>query len=140
MKKILSVVTLGALLTTGAMAAENKGLNVVLTADDAQTQMMAMVLSMMTLGQKKAVNMTLCSTAGDLAVKGKKSIVLKPKNKSPKMLLKAILKKGAKVEVCPLYLPNAGLDKSVLIEGITVANPKLVAKELLNSEFTTLSY
>lgn len=140
MKKILSVVTLGALLTTGAMAAENKGLNVVLTADDAQTQMMAMVLSMMTLGQKKTVNMTLCSTAGDLAVKGKKSIVLKPKNKSPKMLLKAILKKGAKVEVCPLYLPNAGLDKSVLIEGITVANPKLVAKELLNSEFTTLSY
>ena len=140
MKKFLSVVTLGALLTTGAMAAENKGLNVVLTADDAQTQMMAMVLSMMTLGEKKAVNMTLCSAAGDLAVKGKKSIVLKPKNKSPKMLLQAILKKGAKVEVCPLYLPNAGLDKSVLIEGITVANPKLVAKELLNSEFTTLSY
>jgi len=140
MKKFLSVVTLSALLTTGAIAVENKGLNVVLTAEDAQTQMMAMVLSMMTLSQKKAVNVTLCSSAGDLAVKGKESPLLKPKNKSPKMLLKAILKKGAKVEVCPLYLPNAGLDKSVLIEGITVAKPKMVAKQLLNSDFTTLSY
>ncbi|PLY08063.1 MAG: hypothetical protein C0625_03715 [Arcobacter sp.] len=140
MKKFLSVVTLSALLTTSAIAVENKGLNVVLTAEDAQTQMMAMVLSMMTLSQKKAVNVTLCSSAGDLAVKGKESPLLKPKNKSPKMLLKAILKKGAKVEVCPLYLPNAGLDKSVLIEGITVAKPKMVAKQLLNSDFTTLSY
>ena len=140
MKRFLSVVTLGAILSTGAMAGENKGLNVVLTANDAQTQMMAMVLSMATLSQKKAVNMTLCSTAGDLAVKGKKSTVLKPKNKSPKMLLQAILKKGAKVEVCPLYLPNAGLDESVLIKGITVAKPGLVAKKLLDSEFTTLSY
>jgi len=49
MKRFLSVVTLGALLSTGAMAGENKGLNVVLTANDAQTQMMAMVLSMATL-------------------------------------------------------------------------------------------
>ncbi|MGB6328324.1 MAG: hypothetical protein WBF48_05320 [Halarcobacter sp.] len=139
MKKFLSVVTLGALLTTGAMA-ENKGLNVVLTAQDGQTQLMAMVLSMMTLKQHKAVNMTLCSAAGDLAVKGKKSPVLKPIDKSPKMMLKAIMKKGAKVEVCPLYLPNANLDKSVLLEGITVATPAKVATQLLNSEFTTLSY
>lgn len=139
MKKFLSVVTLGALLTTGAMA-ENKGLNVVLTAQDGQTQLMAIVLSMMTLKQHKAVNMTLCSAAGDLAVKGKKSPVLKPIDKSPKMMLKAIMKKGAKVEVCPLYLPNANLDKSVLLEGITVATPAKVATQLLNSEFTTLSY
>ena len=39
---------------------------------------MAMVLSMMTLKQGKEVKMTLCSSAGDLAVKGKKSTVLKP--------------------------------------------------------------
>lgn len=86
------------------------------------------------------MNITLCSSAGDLAVKGKESPLLKPKNKSPKMLLQGLIKSGAKVEVCPLYLPNANLDKSVLLDGITVANPQNVAKQLLNSDFTTLSY
>ncbi|WP_321469973.1 hypothetical protein [Halarcobacter sp.] len=141
MKKFLSVVTLGLFLfSSNAFAEDNKGLNVVLTANDAQTQMMAMVLSMMTIKQKKAVNITLCSSAGDLAVKGKESPLLKPKNKSPKMLLQGLIKSGAKVEVCPLFLPNANLDKSVLLDGITVANPQNVAKQLLNSDFTTLSY
>ncbi len=46
MKKFLSVAALGAFLfSSSAIAGENKGLNVVLTAKDAQTQMMAMVLS-----------------------------------------------------------------------------------------------
>ena len=139
MKKFLSMLTLSAVLSTGAMA-ENKGLNVVLTANDAQTQLMAMVLSMMTLKQKKAVNMTLCSSAGDLAVKGKESPVLKPMDKSPKMMLQAIMKSGAKVGVCPLYLPNAGLDESSLLEGITVVKPPKVAAQLLDSDYTTLSY
>lgn len=54
MKKFLSVVTLGLFLfSSNAFAEDNKGLNVVLTANDAQTQMMAMVLSMMTIKQKK---------------------------------------------------------------------------------------
>ena len=99
-----------------------------------------MVLSMMTLKQKKEVNMTLCSSAGDLAVKGMKSTVLKPMDKSPKMMLQAIMKKGAKVQVCPLYLPNAGKDASVLLDGITVAKPMDVAKGLLNTEYQNLSY
>ena len=140
MKKLLSIVALTATLTTGAMAGENKGLNVILTAEDAQTQLMAMVLSTMTIKQKKEVNVTLCSKAGELAVKGAPSPKLKPKDVSPKMLLKGLIKKGAKVEVCPLFLPNAGLDKSVLLEGITIAKPPKVASQLLNSEFTTLSY
>jgi predicted peroxiredoxin len=99
-----------------------------------------MVLSMMTLKQNKDVNMTLCSSAGDLAVKGMKSTVLKPMDKSPKMMLKAIMKQGGKVNVCPLYLPNAGKDKSVLLDGITVAKPMDVAKGLLNKEYQNLSY
>lgn len=140
MKKLLSIVALTATLTIGAMAGENKGLNVILTAEDAQTQLMAMVLSTMTIKQKKEVNVTLCSKAGELAVKGAPSPKLKPKDVSPKMLLKGLIKKGAKVEVCPLFLPNAGLDKSVLLEGITIAKPPKVASQLLNSEFTTLSY
>lgn len=140
MKKLLTIVALTATLTTGALASEKKGLNVVLTAADAQTQLMAMVLSTMTLKQKKAVNVTLCSKAGELAVKGAPSPKLKPKDVSPKMLLQGLIKKGANVQVCPLFLPNAGLDKSVLIEGVTVAKPPKVAAQLLNEDFTTLSY
>ena len=141
MKKFLSVVVIGLFLcTSSAMAEAKKGLNVILTAKDAQTQMMAMVLSMTTLKQKKVVNMTLCSEAGDLAVKGKESPLLKPRDKSPKMMLQALIKGGAKVEVCPLYLPNANLDKSSLIDGVSVAKPQNVVKELLDNNFTTLSY
>ncbi|AXH11347.1 hypothetical protein [Halarcobacter bivalviorum] len=141
MKKLVFLVSIClSLLVTNSFAEQKKGLNVVLTAADAQTQQMAMVLSMMTLKQGKEVNMTLCSKAGDLAVIGMESEVLKPMNKSPKMMLQAIMQKGAKVEICPLYLPNAGKDVSVLIEGITVAKPPKVAEQLLNSDFTTLSY
>ena len=140
MKRFLSILALGAFMLVSNANAEQKGLNVILTEKNPQTQMMAMVLSMMVLKENKAINMTLCSDAGDLAVKGKESPLLKPKNKSPKMMLQALIKSGAKVEVCPLYLPNAGLDESVLLEGISVAKPPMVAKELLNSEFTTLSY
>ncbi|MGB1226924.1 MAG: hypothetical protein ACPG9K_03455 [Poseidonibacter sp.] len=141
MKKIFAITLAVMLFIPNLLSANSaKGLNVVVTSADAQTQMMAMVLSMMTLKQKKEVNMTLCSSAGDLAVKGMKSTILKPKDKSPKMMLKAIMKSGAKVQVCPLYLPNAKKDASVLLDGISVAKPMDVASGLLNTEYQNLSY
>ncbi len=141
LKKYFSLIVTGLFLfSLNAFASEAKGLNVVLTSKVPQTQQMAMVLSMMTLKKGKSVNMVLCSDAGDLAIKGKKSVSLKPMNKSPKMMLKAIMKKGATVEICPLYLPNANLKKTDLINGISVAKPPKVAAKLLNSDFTTLSY
>lgn len=140
-KKLFSTICAGAILATSVSASDSaKGLNVTLTADDAQTQLMAMVLSMKTLGQKKAVNVVLCSSAGELAIKNTKSPKLKPIDKSPKMLLKGIIKKGANVQVCPLYLPNVGKSKSDLINGVTVANPNEVATQLLNEDFKNLSY
>ena len=142
MKKGLLVLLSSLLLTTASIANENsaKGLNVIITSEGAQTQMMGMVLSMMTLKQNKEVNMTLCSKAGDLAVKGMESPILKPQDKSPKMMLQALIKQGAKVNVCPLYLPNASKDESVLLEGITVAKPAEIASSLLNKDYQNLSY
>ena len=141
MKRIFAITLVAMLFIPNLLSAnQTKGLNVILTTADGQSQMMAMVLSMMTLKQKKEVNMTLCSSAGDLAVNGKKSMLFKPMNKSPKMMLKAIIKNGGKVQVCPLYLPNSGQDKSVLLNGITVAKPMDVAKGLLNTQFQNLSY
>ncbi|QKF77510.1 DsrE family protein [Arcobacter defluvii] len=142
MKKTLPILLSSLVLSTSLFANDNlaKGLNVVITSKDAQTQMMGMVLSMMTLKQKKEVNMTLCSDAGDLAVKGIESPILKPQDKSPKMMLQALIKQGAKVEVCPLYLPNTSKDESVLLEGISVAKPAEVAKKLLDKDYQNLSY
>ena len=142
MKKGLLVLLSSLLLTTASIANENsaKGLNVIITSEDAQTQMMGMVLSMMTLKQNKEVNMTLCSKAADLAVKGMESPILKPQDKSPKMMLQALMKQGAKVQVCPLYLPNVSKDESVLLEGITVAKPAEVTNNLLNKDYQNLSY
>jgi len=141
MKKIFAVALAIMLFIPNLLSADSaKGLNVIVTAKDSQAQMMAMVLSMATLKQNKKVNMTLCSNAGDLAVKGMKSEVLKPMNKSPKMMLKALIKKGANVTLCPIYLPNVNKDKSVLIEGITMATPANGAKELLDLDFQNLTY
>ncbi|WP_169940706.1 DsrE family protein [Campylobacter sp. RM15925] len=142
LNKTLLNLALGSALATALYASgdEIKGLNVMLTASDTQTQMMAMVLSTKTLEQKKDVRIVLCSEAGDLALKESKSEPQKPLNKSPKDLLQGAIKNGASVKVCPLYLPNKGLDKSALIEGVEVASPDEVAKSLLDGEYKNLSY
>ncbi|WP_458700608.1 hypothetical protein ACKGJI_00470 [Sulfurospirillum sp. 1307] len=140
--KSLLVITLT--IPTMLSASQLKGLNVIVTSAEPQTQMMAMVLSTMAIKKhKKMVNITLCGPAGDLAVKGMKSTPIKrPDGKSPtpKMALKGLIKAGAKVQVCPLYLPNAGKDKSVLLDGITVAKPPMVAAKLLNDDFNNLTF
>ena len=142
MKKSLLILSSILMLSTASIANENsaKGLNVIITSGDAQTQMMGMALSMATLKQNKEVNMTLCSKAGDLAVKGMESPVLKPMDKSPKMILQALIKQGAKVDLCPIYLPNAENAKAELLEGITIATPADGAAKLLNKDYKNLSY
>ncbi len=141
MKKTILTLASTLLLSSSVYAADMaKGLNVILTSKDTQTQMMAMVLSMNTMKLKKEVNIVLCSNAGDLADKNISSESMKPLNKSPKMLLQGLIKKGANVKVCPLYLPNASKDKSVLIDGVTVAKPNEVASKLLDTDYKILSY
>lgn len=138
----LSSILLGASAFTHAHADDlQDGLNVVVTSENHQTQLMAMVLSMQTLKQhSKKVNMTLCGPAGDLALKTTETPKLKPQNVSPTMLLKKIISLGAQVDVCPLYLPNKGKTKADLMDGITVAKPAKVAENLLNENFNNLSY
>jgi predicted peroxiredoxin len=107
--------------------ATTKGLFVVVTSDDPMTQMMAMVLSAQTLNQGRSVRVLICGKAGELVLKGSKEKLFKPVNKSPQMMLKELMAKGVKVEVCPLYLPNTGKQPSALIDGVTVAQPPAVA-------------
>ena len=145
MKSIFKKVAIASVMASSLSVAQadNKaeGLNVVVTSADHQTQLMAMVLSTQTLkAHGKQVNMTLCGPAGDLALKETTTPKLKPKDVSPTMMLKKIMGMGAKVEVCPLYLPNKGKTAADLIDGINVAKPANVAAGLLNKNFQNLTY
>ncbi len=142
-KKFISSILLASsvLVSSAVFADQAKGLNVLLTAAERQAQMMAMVLSVQTIKKHgKEVNMVLCGSAGDLALSSTKTETMKPPGKSPTQLLNALLKMGASVEVCPLYLPGAGKSKADLIDGITIAKPPVVAGRLLDTDYANLSY
>ncbi|RXK01089.1 hypothetical protein CRU98_01150 [Arcobacter sp. CECT 8986] len=138
--KLLFSVIVSFILGSHLYAENIKGLNVLVTSDDSQTQMMSMVLSMMSLKQKKEVNIVLCSAGGNLALKNFKGEILKPMNKTPKMMLQALIKKGANVKVCPLFLPNKNMKKSDLISNVLVAKPMEVANFLLKSDYKNLTF
>ena len=146
MKKIIATTALIATLLTPSILSADKadGLNVLVNSGNPQTQAMAMVLSLMTIKKHhKEVHIILCGEAGDLADKNIKGTPVKrPNGKAPsaKDHLKLLIKKGATVEICPLYLPNSGKNKSVLLKGITVAKPPVVAGRLLDDDFTNISF
>lgn len=77
----------------------------VTSADNVQG--MAMVLATQMVEQKAAVRILLCGPAGQLALKTYEPAALKPRNVTPKQMLAGLMKAGATVEVCALYLPNA---------------------------------
>ncbi len=106
----------------------------------AQTQGVALVLANQALAQKAGVRVLLCSEGGQLAVASKESPALKPSNKSPKEMLQGLMKAGAKVEVCALFLPNSDLKPGDLIDGIGVAKPADVAAYLLQPNVKALSF
>ena len=97
------------------------------TNADNQSQGMAMVLASQMAEQKAAVRILLCGPAGQLALKSYEPAALKPKNITPKQMMTALIKGGATVEVCALFLPNAEKTPADLIEGVTVAKPPEVA-------------
>jgi predicted peroxiredoxin len=143
MKKLCYALILTTLLISAdnALAEQGKGLNVVITTADRQAQMMAMVLSVQTMKEHgKETNIVLCGVAGDLALQSTSTETFLPPKKSPTMLLKALLKMGASIQICPLYLPTAGKTTDDLIEGITVAEPSVVAGKLLDKDYQNLSF
>ncbi len=143
MKKIFIALALATSLTMPCFADEDKvdGLNVIVTSGEPQTQMMSMVLSMMTIEKlNKKVNMVLCDKAGTLALKDSDSPVVKAMDASPKQVMQKLISKGMDVKLCPLYLPSIDKDESALVEGVKVADPAKVAARLLNKNFNILSY
>ena len=101
------------------------------TSADNQAQGMAMVLATQMAEQKAAVRILLCGTAGQLALKTYEPAALKPRNVTPKQMMLGLMKAGAMVEVCALFLPNADRTPADLVEGVSVAKPPEVAAYML---------
>jgi predicted peroxiredoxin len=125
------VLMLIGLFGSAAAQEEVKGMFVVVTSPEPQTQMMAMVLATQTMLRGKKVQVLLCGPGGDLALKESKEVILKPSNKSPQMLMKNLIKQKVTVQVCALYLPNKGKTTADLMPGVSTAKPPAIAKTLL---------
>ncbi len=136
---ILSVFT-----SPSAFAEPSKQLVTIVTSANAQTQLMAMILTMQAVKQGASAHILLCGEAGDMALKDAPKTATnpqKPKGMSPQKLMKLIMKKAkTTVEVCAIYLPNKGVKLTALIDGITAANPQKMGKRLLGENARILSF
>lgn len=118
----------------GARAAEAPRLLVIVTDPEPQTQAMALVLATQSANQGARVHVLLCGPGGDLAIEGAPQTELKPRGGTPQGLLKGLIEGGATVEVCALYLPNAGKSEADLIAGVGSAKPPAIAEEMLRPD------
>ena len=137
MKK--SLIVAAALLST-AVAVQAEELFVNIHSGNAMAQGAGLVLAGQALEQKANVRVLLCDVAGDIALVGQSMPTLKPRNVTPQQMLQGVIKAGAKVEVCALYLPNTGKQASDLIPGVTPAKPAEVAAHLLKPGVNTLAF
>ena len=139
MKKLIALGA-AALLLSGVAQAQTQELFVNIHSGNAMAQGAGLVLAGQALEQKASVRVLLCDAAGDMAVAGKQGPKLKPREVTTQQMLQGVIKAGAKVEVCALYLPNTGLKASDLIEGVQPANPADVAAHLLKPGVNTLAF
>lgn len=137
MKKLM---TLGAVALLVSGAAQSQALFVNIHSDSAMAQGAGLVLAGAALEQKAKVRILLCDAAGHMAVADRPDPQPKPGNVSVQQLLQGVIKAGARVEVCALYLLKTGLDATDLLEGVTRAQPADVAAHLLKPGVNTLAF
>lgn len=146
MLKSLKVLTLSAVVAFAgaAHADESKKLVTVLTAPEAQTQLMAMILTMNSVKAGANAHILLCGPAADIALKDAPASATAPqppKKASPQGLMKMLMEKtGTTVEVCAIYLPGKGADASILIDGVTAAKPGEMGQRLMQPNTQILSF
>lgn len=141
MTKTVFALGLGlALAASSALAAEPQQVTVSLTSASPMSQGMAMVLANQMQEQGAQVDILLCDTAGDMALKNATGEALKPNNVTPVQLLDAAIKKGATASVCALYLPNNGKTADDLRAGITPAKPADMAARLLEPQRKVMGF
>ncbi len=143
MRKLLFSTFLAAMAAVPAVAQDDSSLVTVVTSENPQTQLMAMVLSAQAAEQGRSVRMLLCGPGGDLALQDAPDSATAPqppRDMSPQGLMQRLISGGARVEVCAIYLPGRGEDASVLIEGVGVAQPPEMAGAMLADDTVVWSF
>jgi len=133
----------GALALAGAAQASGDKLVTVVTSAEPQTQLMAMVLTMQAVQKGAATRILLCGPAGDLGLADAPAAATAPqppRGMSPQGLMQAIMKAGATVEVCAIYLPGKGAGPEVLLAGVGVAQPPEMAAAMLDDDARVWSF
>jgi len=142
MRSTLNAAALAMLLGLGAalpaQAQSTVDLLVTITSAEAQKQGLALVLASQSLQQKARVRVLLCADGGTLALKAREPAPLKPR--SPRTMLDELIKAGAQVDVCALFLPNSEWKQTDLIDGVGVAKPQDVAAQVLAPQTKVLSF
>lgn len=144
MRPLLAVLAALALMAPAAAQEAPPKLVTILTAPEPQTQLMAMVLTMQAARQGAETHILLCGPAADIALKEAPESATAPqppRGMSPQGLMKAIMAEaGGRVEVCAIYLPGRGADASVLLEGVTAADPAAMAAEIIAPDTRVMSF
>jgi hypothetical protein len=133
-------VLIAAALLASAVSAQATDLFVNIHSGSAMAQGAGLAIATQALEQKAAVRVLLCDAAADIALTGKEMPTLKPRNVTPQQILQGLIKSGATVEVCALYLPNTGHAATDLIAGVTPAKPAEVAAHLLKPGVQSLAF
>lgn len=144
LKRLIAAAATASLLALPATAKDERTMLSIISSPDAQTQLMAMVLTLQTAGQGVAPRILLCGPAGDLAlVDAPESATAgqPPRDVSPQGLMRRLMQDaGATVEVCAIYLPGRGDDASVLLEGIGVADPAEIGALIANPQTRVVGF
>ncbi len=138
-----TAIVAGCMALAGAAQASEDKLVTVVTSAEPQTQLMAMVLTMQAVQKGAETRILLCGPAGDLGLADAPAAATAPqppRGMSPQGLMQAMMKQGAKVEVCAIYLPGKGAGPEVLLEGVGVAQPPEMAGAMLDDDARVWSF
>ena len=130
-------------LATPALADSPDSLVTVVTSENAQTQLMAMVLTTQAIEQGADARILLCGPGGDLALSDAPETATAPQppqDASTQGMLQMLMERGVTVEVCAIYLPGLGADESVLVEGVGVAQPPAMAGAMMDTDARVWSF
>ena len=144
MRKMLTTAALAGVLATPTLADAPERLVTILADADPQTQLMAMVLTNAAVQQGADAQILLCGPAGDIALEDAPESATAgqpPQDASPQGLMMMMMEEAdVTVEVCAIYLPGMEADESVLIDGVTAAEPGPMAGAIMGADTQVMSF
>lgn len=143
MTRTLTAAALALTLATPALSDSAEKLVTVVTSDNPQTQLMAMVMTAQAVEQGAETRILLCGPGGDLALIDAPATATAeqpPRGASPQGMLQMLMGNGVTVEVCAIYLPGLGATPDILIEGVTVAQPPAMAGSMMEANTRVWSF